>query len=63
MTYYRIGDAVRFAEEGDPARGLVFDGRVAEDSSSRAEPGLYDPVSDESTIDVRVTCAPLPAEN
>ncbi|HZM97313.1 MAG TPA: feruloyl-CoA synthase [Vicinamibacterales bacterium] len=29
--YYRIGDAVRFAEEGDPASGLVFDGRVAED--------------------------------
>jgi feruloyl-CoA synthase len=29
--YYRIGDAVRFAEEGNPASGLVFDGRVAED--------------------------------
>src|SRR4030095_12005846 len=29
--YYRIGDAVRFAEEGDPASGLVFEGRIAED--------------------------------
>ena len=29
--YYRIGDAVRFAEDGNPASGLVFDGRVAED--------------------------------
>jgi feruloyl-CoA synthase len=29
--YYRIGDAVRFADPADPARGLVFDGRVAED--------------------------------
>ena len=29
--YYRIGDAVRFADPADPSRGLVFDGRVAED--------------------------------
>ena len=29
--FYRIGDAVRFADPGDPAKGLVFDGRVAED--------------------------------
>jgi feruloyl-CoA synthase len=29
--YYRIGDAVRFADEGKPEAGLVFDGRVAED--------------------------------
>jgi feruloyl-CoA synthase len=29
--YYRIGDAVKFAEAGSPAQGLVFDGRVAED--------------------------------
>ncbi len=29
--FYRIGDAVRFADPGDPVRGLVFDGRVAED--------------------------------
>jgi feruloyl-CoA synthase len=29
--YYRIGDAVRFADPDDPARGIVFDGRVAED--------------------------------
>ena len=29
--YYRIGDAVKFADAGDPARGIVFDGRVAED--------------------------------
>lgn len=29
--FYRIGDAVRFAEPGDPARGIIFDGRIAED--------------------------------
>jgi feruloyl-CoA synthase len=29
--FYRIGDAVTFADPADPARGLVFDGRVAED--------------------------------
>jgi feruloyl-CoA synthase len=29
--FYRIGDAVRFADPQDPAQGVVFDGRVAED--------------------------------
>jgi feruloyl-CoA synthase len=29
--FYRIGDAVRFADQDDPSRGLLFDGRVAED--------------------------------
>ena len=29
--FYRIGDAAKFAEPSDPARGIVFDGRVAED--------------------------------
>src|SRR5688572_1618009 len=29
--FYRIGDAVRFASSSDPSRGIVFDGRVAED--------------------------------
>ncbi len=29
--FYRIGDAVRFADEHHPERGLLFDGRVAED--------------------------------
>jgi feruloyl-CoA synthase len=29
--FYRIGDAVKFADPSDPAKGLVFDGRVAED--------------------------------
>jgi feruloyl-CoA synthase len=29
--YYRMGDAVRLLHSGDPARGLVFDGRIAED--------------------------------
>jgi feruloyl-CoA synthase len=29
--FYRIGDAVKFADPRDPARGIVFDGRVAED--------------------------------
>jgi len=29
--YYRIGDAVKFADPNDPAKGIVFDGRVAED--------------------------------
>ena len=29
--YYRIGDALRLADGSEPARGLLFDGRVAED--------------------------------
>ncbi|MBI1943098.1 MAG: feruloyl-CoA synthase [Betaproteobacteria bacterium] len=29
--FYRIGDAVKLASEADPAQGIVFDGRVAED--------------------------------
>ncbi len=29
--FYRMGDAVRFANEDDPQEGLVFDGRIAED--------------------------------
>jgi feruloyl-CoA synthase len=29
--FYRPGDAVRFADPDDPARGLIFDGRTAED--------------------------------
>jgi feruloyl-CoA synthase len=29
--FYRIGDAVRLADAADPAAGIVFDGRVAED--------------------------------
>ena len=29
--FYRIGDAVKFADPADPAKGIVFDGRVVED--------------------------------
>ena len=29
--FYRPGDAVRFADANDPAKGIVFDGRIAED--------------------------------
>ena len=29
--FYRIGDAVKFADPADPVKGIVFDGRVAED--------------------------------
>ncbi len=29
--YYRIGDAVKFADPADPAKGIEFDGRIAED--------------------------------
>ncbi|MGE0446695.1 MAG: feruloyl-CoA synthase [Vicinamibacterales bacterium] len=29
--FYRMGDAVRLEQPGDPSRGLIFDGRVAED--------------------------------
>jgi len=29
--FYRIGDAVRFVDEDHPDRGLLFDGRIAED--------------------------------
>jgi feruloyl-CoA synthase len=29
--YYRTGDAVRWRDPADPQRGLLFDGRIAED--------------------------------
>ena len=29
--FYRPGDAVRFADTADPGKGLMFDGRLAED--------------------------------
>ena len=29
--FYRLGDAMRFVDAEDPAKGLVFDGRLAED--------------------------------
>jgi feruloyl-CoA synthase len=29
--FYKLGDAMRFADAGDPRQGLVFDGRLAED--------------------------------
>ena len=29
--FYKIGDAVRFEDPADPAKGLLFDGRIAED--------------------------------
>jgi feruloyl-CoA synthase len=29
--FYKPGDAVRFADPADPAKGIVFDGRLAED--------------------------------
>ena len=29
--YYRFGDAMRFVDPDDPGKGLVFDGRLAED--------------------------------
>jgi feruloyl-CoA synthase len=29
--YYKTGDAVKFVDENDPSKGLVFDGRIAED--------------------------------
>jgi feruloyl-CoA synthase len=29
--YYCLGDAAKFVDENDPAKGLVFDGRVTED--------------------------------
>ncbi len=29
--YYKLGDALRFFDEGAPERGFLFDGRVAED--------------------------------
>lgn len=28
--FYRLGDALRFADEGDPSKGFFFDGRIAE---------------------------------
>ena len=29
--YYKIGDALKFADPADPAKGLLFDGRLSED--------------------------------
>ncbi len=29
--YYKIGDALKFADPADPMQGLLFDGRIAED--------------------------------
>jgi feruloyl-CoA synthase len=29
--FYRLGDAMRYVDPGDPSRGLLFDGRLAED--------------------------------
>jgi feruloyl-CoA synthase len=29
--FYKIGDALKFADPAEPARGLLFDGRIAED--------------------------------
>jgi len=29
--YYKLGDALKFADPADPAKGLIFDGRIAED--------------------------------
>ena len=29
--FYRLGDAMRFVDPADPTRGLIFDGRLAED--------------------------------
>ncbi|MFL9828847.1 feruloyl-CoA synthase, partial [Rhodoplanes sp. SY1] len=29
--FYRLGDAVRFADPDDPEKGFLFDGRIAED--------------------------------
>ncbi len=29
--YYKIGDALKFADPDDPQKGLLFDGRIAED--------------------------------
>ena len=29
--FYKLGDALRFADEHDPDKGFIFDGRVAED--------------------------------
>ncbi|MDO8876543.1 MAG: feruloyl-CoA synthase [Pseudolabrys sp.] len=29
--FYKIGDALKFADAGDPGKGLLFDGRIAED--------------------------------
>jgi len=34
--YYIIGDAVRFAEPGNPAAGLAFDGRIGENFKLRS---------------------------
>ena len=37
--FYKIGDALKFADPDDPAKGLLFDGRSPRISSSRPAPG------------------------
>jgi len=37
--YYRLGDALKFADPDDPGKGLLFDGRIAEDFKSRPARG------------------------
>jgi feruloyl-CoA synthase len=34
--FYKPGDAMRFADPSDPAKGIVFDGRLAEDRLTTA---------------------------
>lgn len=33
--FYRIGDALRLADDADPNRGMIFDGRISEDFKLR----------------------------
>ncbi|MGH6969792.1 MAG: feruloyl-CoA synthase, partial [Stellaceae bacterium] len=54
--YYRIGDALKFADPADPAKGLLFDGRLAEDF--KLATGTWVSVGP-LRADVIAHCAPL----
>jgi len=54
--YFRLGDAVRLADPADPARGMVFAGRVAEDFKLANGTWVR---TGAARLDVLERCAPL----
>jgi feruloyl-CoA synthase len=54
--FYRPGDAVRFADPADPAKGLVFDGRLAEDFKLTTGTWVY---AGSLRVGVLAACSPV----
>ena len=54
--FYRPGDAVRFAESADLAKGLVFDGRLAEDFKLTTGTWVY---AGSLRVGVLAACSPV----